>query len=172
MNMHLRTNHFYAAVLTLLTVLMISSCVSVKLGDTSIKKSSRYSFESPNSNFRTIKDKTVDSAWMHRQSGSTLSIRSKCQKGLDIDLTQWLLELSEGLNAPGSKISVTRLKYNARDAAQAIFDSQIEGYDNKLAITTFVKNSCHYIIALTSLAANFDEDLPEYKKFLQGFKAW
>lgn len=159
-------------ILVLLGTLFFTSCVSVKLGDNTSQKSQRYSFTAPSSHYRPLKDKTVDVAWIQRSTGSTLSIRSKCQKGLDIDLAAWLVELSASLNAHSADVAVNKFNYNGREAVQSMFDSEIEGFKNKLAVTTFVKNSCHYIIALTSLSSNFDQDLPEYQKFLQGFKAW
>lgn len=170
-NKTINTLYGYVAI-ALLGALFFTSCVSVKLGDSSAKKSDRFSFVAPSSDFRALKDKSVDLAWMKRKTGSTLSVRTKCQKGLDMDLGSWIVDLSESLNSQGQDIRVDKIQYNDREAVQSIFDSQIEGFDNKLAVTTFIKNSCHYIIALTALSSNFEQDLPEYQRFLQGFKAW
>ncbi|MCO5114698.1 MAG: hypothetical protein M9899_11075 [Bdellovibrionaceae bacterium] len=172
MNTNLYQTLCGSLIVTLLGAFFFSSCVSVKLGDSSIQKSDRYSFTSPSTQYRVLKDKTVDVAWIQKETGSTLSVKTKCQKGLDIDLAAWVLELSESLNTHSANIKVDKTNYNGRKAVQSIFDSEIEGFKNKLAVTSFIKNSCQYIIALTALSSNFDQDLPEYQKFLQGFKAW
>lgn len=159
------------SVLLLIFGLYFSACVSVKIADKSAKKSDRFEYESPDSGFKYIKDDAVDVAWLKKDTGSTLSVRSKCKKGLDLDLEDWLTELSESLSS-GEKIKFNKIRFNNRKALQTVLNSDIEGYNNKLAITTFVKNSCHYIIALTTLSANFDTDLQYYNSFLAGFRAW
>lgn len=159
------------SLLSLIIVLTFSACVSVKIADTSSKKSDKFSYAYPDSNFKSIRDNAVDVAWLKKDTGSTLSVRTKCKKGLDVDVESWLAELAESLGS-GDSAKFTKLRYNNRKAAQAILNSDVEGFDNKLAITTFVKNSCHYIIALTALSTNFEKDLPHYNNFLEGFKAW
>lgn len=150
----------------------LSACVSVKFNANSTKTSDRYSYTAPGSDFKTIKDRSVDAAWMHKGTGSTLSVRTKCQKGLDIDLESWTLELAEGLRSNTDNIKISKVPFSHRTALQTILDSNVEGFENKLAITTFVKNSCHYIIAFTALQSNFEKDLPTYHEFLRGFRAW
>ncbi len=150
---------------------LIFGCVSVKLGTSSIKKSERYTYESPQKEFYRIKDEAVDVAWMSQTTSSTLSVKSKCTKNIEVDLDNWLLDLNS--NFKNSEItSNEKVKYNNRKAIQAEIKTSLEGFDNNIALTSFIKNSCQYIIVLTSSPTSYQQDLPTYKGFLQSFKAW
>lgn len=157
--------------IVLIIASFLSSCVSVKIGDNKTKKSTRYEYKSPDGPFYRIKDEAVDVAWLNEQTGSTISIKSKCQKNLSVDLDDWAMNLAAGLNNGKIISSETARMYN-RKALKMQMASSLEGFDNRLAITTFVKNSCHYILALTSLPKSFDKDLNTYEQFLSEFRAW
>ena len=73
----------------LLIFVLLSSCVSVKIGDQGSKKSEKYSYENPSKDFTRIKDEAVDVAWLSQSTAATLSVKSKCLKKLEIDLEDW-----------------------------------------------------------------------------------
>lgn len=158
----------------LFTILFSSitfGCVSVKIGTSTIKKSERYNYEAPQKDFYRIKDEAVDVAWMSQNSSSTLSVKSKCMKNIEVDLDNWLLDLNS--NFKNSEIiSNEKIKFNNRKAIQAEIKTSLEGFDNNIALTSFIKNSCQYIIVLTSSPSSYQQDFPTYQSFLQSFKAW
>lgn len=152
-------------------LLFLGSCVSVKIGDKVSKKSERYEYGNPGGSFYRIKDQSADVAFLSDKTGSTLSIKSKCSKNNEVDLDNWLNQLTENLK--NSRVLFEeKLKINNRRAIKAVVQSTIEGFDNRIAVTTFVKNSCQYIIVLTSLPNSFENDQIVYEKFLKGFRAW
>lgn len=155
----------------LLILIVLSSCVSVKIGDQAAKKSTRYSYENPSKDFTRIKDEAVDVAWLSQQTAATLSVKSKCSKNLELDLEDWLAELVSNFRS-SEIVSTNKFRFNKRKAIRGVITTPIEGYENKLAITSFVKNSCQYIIVLTSPVATFDKDETTYNTFLESFKAW
>lgn len=149
----------------------IASCVSVKIGDQTAKKSSRYSYEAPGKSFYRIKDEAVDLAWLSQDTSSTISVKSKCSKNLELDLESWFIDLVSNFKSTEVQ-PVRRFKFNNRKALRGDLETALEGFENKLAITSFVKNSCQYILVLTSPTSNFEKDLVTYESFLAGFKAW
>lgn len=155
----------------LLLLGFITSCVSVKLGDQSVKKSSKYSYSSPGKTFYRIKDDAADIAWLSESTSSTISVKSKCGKNLEVDLEDWFMELNSNFKSSESK-PLERFKFNNRKALRGEIETSLEGFENKLAITTFIKNSCQYIIVMTSPVSNYEKDLPTYESFLSDFKAW
>jgi hypothetical protein len=155
----------------LIFLLSVTNCVSVKIGDPTSKKSNHYSFEAPNRDFYRIKDEAVDVAWLSQKTSSTLSVKSKCMKNIDVDLDNWILELASNFKA-SEIISSEKFKFNNRKALKAELQTSLEGFENKLAITSFIKNSCQYIIVLTSASSSYSQDIPIYDSFLSSFKAW
>lgn len=158
-------------IILLSLLIFASGCVSVKIGDSSPKKSTRYSYDAPGGSFYRIKDEAADIAWLSQKTSSTISIKSKCVKNNDIELEQWIEELVSSFRT-GEILGIEKFKYNNRKALTAEVLTTLEGFENKLAITTFIKNSCHYILVLTASPQNYTQDEDKYSKLLQSFKAW
>ncbi len=157
--------------ISLIFFAMISGCVSVKIGDQTTKKSTRFTYTSPGKNYYRIKDEAVDLAWLSQTTSSTLSVKTKCAKNMEIDLESWFLDLASNFKSTEVQ-PVQRFKFNNRKALRSEIVTAVEGFENKLAITSFVKNSCQYIIVLTSPTSSFATDINDYESFLSGFKAW
>lgn len=155
----------------LIFVFYVSGCVSVKIGDATSKKSTRYSYTAPNKDFYRIKDGAVDLAWISQGTSSTLSVKSKCLKSNEVNLDDWFAELTGSFPA-AQVLSAKKYRYNNRKALRGEIETSLEGFDNRLAVTSFIKNSCQYILVLTSSPTNYQKDLPIYEEFLESFKAW
>ena len=158
-------------ILLLILLTQMVSCVSVEIGKSKAKRSHRYKYKAPKSPFYRIKDDAVDVVWISKVTGATLSIKSRCQPHMKTNLKKWLDRLSAGLGE-SKVISYKEVPLYNRNAIKVIIKSSFEGFENHLILTSFVKNSCQYIIALTALPKNFLEDQNVYEKFLTGFKAW
>ncbi len=161
----------YLFLLSMCLLILSYGCVSVKIGTSSSKKSERYSYNSPQKDFYRIKDEAVDAAWISQKTTSTLSVKSKCIKNIEVDLDSWLIELAASFKT-SDIISNEKVKFNNRKALKAELKTSLEGFDNNLAITSFIKNSCQYIVVLTSPPSSYQQDLPVYQNFLESFKAW
>ncbi len=157
--------------IALVFLYFVSGCVSVKIGDQTAKKSTRYSYEYPSNDFYRIKNESVDHAWLSSSTSSTISVKSKCIKSIELDLENWFMELASNFKASETSDPI-RFKFNNRKALRGKIDATLEGFENKLAVTSFIKNSCQYILVLTAQPSNFEKDLSVYDKFLTGFKAW
>lgn len=155
----------------ILFTLLLSGCISVKIGDQSSKKSSRYSYTAPSKEFSRIKDDAVDIAWLSQKTAATLSVKSRCAKNLELDLEDWFADLASNFKA-NQNVSVNKLRFNNRKAIRGELETSVEGYENKFVVTSFIKNSCQYIIVLTAPKTSYESEIAVYDKFLESFKAW
>lgn len=155
----------------LFLLIQVAACVSLEVGRPETHRSKRYTYQIPEPPFYKIKDKAVDVVWISKTTGATLSIKSRCQTYIKLDLKDWSNRISAGLDE-SEVISFKDLQLYNRKAIQVIIRSSFEGFDNRLILTSFVKNSCHYVIALTALSQSFIENQQVYENFLAGFKAW
>lgn len=151
-------------------VLLSTGCVSVKLGDSPLKKAENVRYTAPGSPFDTFEASHVDKAWKNKRNGNSISFLSDCSASSDPsleNLTQTILN-----DFSGHQIVAQRnLQYNGRQALHSTVSGSVDGVPSKFDILVFKKNSCIYVLTYVAVASTYDQDAATFEKFIRGFHA-
>lgn len=154
----------------LILILLLSGCVSVKIGGAKGVPATGISLEAPAAPFKEIKSSSADRAWLSDKTGNTISYFSDCGGANDPSLSTLESDALAALN--DYKVSQTQeLTFNERAAQQTTAQGQVDGVDVQLMVVVFKRNSCNFTISYGGVKKNFDKESGAFQKFLRKFKA-
>lgn len=151
-----------------LIALTLASCVSVNLGQGSVKKSQSIAYSPPGQGFEDFAAPVVDRAWRHKQDGNSISIMSQCEEkgGFTIE------EIKEAVVAEIDNAKIVESKdfeFNERKAAAYVITGEVDGIPSELKLVTFRKHECIYSITYVARSATFAKHLETFDGFLTKF---
>lgn len=153
-----------------LFIIVSISCVSVQLPPAKGTKSDNVKFETPQTPFVEIKSENADRAWLSQSTANTISYLSDCNNSQDPSLDQLMAESVSVL----SKLKITneeKIIYNAREAAKASVQGEVDGVPVHMDILIFKKNSCNYSLLYSGVINKVSEEKLQFENFLRSFKA-
>lgn len=155
---------------TCILALFLSSCVSVKLGDSKIASAKGVRFSSPGFPFKQIKVANSDRSWLSEKTGNTISFLSECGSNVDLSISQIETDSLSALN----KVEVLQAEvteYNGREAHKTLVTGELDGIPVQLALLVFKKNNCNYTLSYSGVKKNFASEESYFQNFINDFKA-
>jgi hypothetical protein len=154
----------------LIMILLLSGCVSVKIGGAKGVPATGISLEAPAAPFKEIKSSSADRAWLSDKTGNTISYFSECGNPNDPSLATLESDALTALN-DYQTLKSQDLTFNERAARQTTAHGQVDGVDVQLMVVVFKRNSCNYTVSYGGVQKNFDKESGAFQKFLSKFKA-
>lgn len=146
------------------------SCVSVKLGNEDVTKSSTVQVKKPTAPFESISLKNADQAWQNKRTGTTLSYLSICNDTNDPTLESLRDSTLRGLeNITVQKEEV--VPYNKREGLKSEVSGQLDGVKVVVKLMIFKKNFCSYTISMVGIQGKYNSDATQFDSFVEGFVA-
>ena len=142
------------------------SCISVKIPNTEVRRSSEIKFKAPQSQFESLNNGNVDAAWKSQQTGSIISLLSECPSGgAEVSLEALKSETLNGLSELKFDLE-SRKEFLGREALTSHLRGKLEGVESAIDLLIFKRNGCNYIATLVSTPKHTDSDRTEFQKFL------
>jgi len=161
---------FLATLLYICFLLSTAACVSVNLAKTDVKRAEGVRFAPPNGSFEEFESDLVDKGWRHKSNGNAISFVSDCQNQYDPTLKN--IEAGViGAITDKKKVSSHLKSFNGRESLQSVYDGKVDGIPTTVELVTFKKNGCIYVISYVAVKTNYEEDLEQFRLFLNGFEA-
>jgi hypothetical protein len=149
----------------------LNACVSVELNKSQpITRNENVSFAKPTKPFVELKASDLDHGWRNPQNGNSISFITECSPDVDPTLENIYSGIIKGVNNAES-VSKNKITYNGREALRALVTGDVDGVGSKIDFLIFKKNGCTYVITYVALAATFDQNVSDFQKFVDGFRA-
>ena len=155
--------HYTIKFLALLATLVLVNCVSVKLSERKVIKSSSTLYVIPSKPFYEVKNQHLDKAWQNKNTGGTISYLSDCNNPVDTSLDNILRGIISEIEH-ANVIESSQVTYNDRDALHAYVSGKVDGVNSQVELIIFKKNNCTYILTYAAAAKVFGENQREVKK--------
>ncbi|MNJ93221.1 hypothetical protein D3C87_109000 [compost metagenome] len=155
---------------TCILALLLSSCVSVKLGGSKVTSAKDVKFDAPSSPYKEIKAPNSDKAWISGKTGNTISYLSECGGTLDLSLTQIESDSLTVMN----KLEVLKAEvtqFNGREAHKSIASGEVDGVPVQISLVVFKKNNCNYTLSYGGVQRQFAAEEQIFNRFVDSFKA-
>lgn len=150
--------------------LLLSSCVSVKIGGAKGTPATGVSFQAPTNPFKEIKSESADQAWLSARTGNTISFLSECGNPADAGLSQIENESLAAL----SELKIIKTEdatFNERAARRTIAQGQVDGVSVQISLLIFKKNGCNYTLTYGGVTKQFSAEENIFQQFQSQFKA-
>lgn len=151
--------------------LLISSCVSVKLGNSDDpKRATGVEYRDPKSPFSKEDNKSLDASWKNPRNGNSIAFLSDCKDPSDPPLDNIVQGVIVGLSDLNveSKETVT---VQGREGRRVLASGKVDGVPSLIDLLVFKRNQCIYILTNVGVKTAFHENRGEFTKFLESFKA-
>lgn len=151
--------------------LVISSCVSVNLGNNSPTKNTYVRFASPKAPYTDIRIESADSAWQNSQTGTTLSYLSVCKDTSDPSLSSMQISSLKGFDNLAVQSEET-IPFNEREGRKVVADGSLDGVPVTIRLLLFKKNNCNYTLSMVGTKKRFNDfDQKSFDDFTASFRA-
>lgn len=151
------------------TLIAISGCVTVSVGEKKGKPAEDLQVSAPPSPFQEIKATDVDQAWQNPKNGNSIAYSSDCY-GADPSLISIQQTVLQGLS-DSSVDSEQKTTFNSREAIDTQAAGTVDGVKVKIRFLVFKKNNCNFTLNYFAVAKHFETDLPVFQTFLNKFRA-
>lgn len=154
----------------LFAYLTCSSCVSVRLATPLSHRASGIIYAEPSRPFKKDSKVEVDAAWKNNDNGNLISYLSDCKDITDPSLDSILQGSLSGLT--DLKVEATQSPtVQGREARRMTATGRVDGVPTKIDLLAFKRNECIFILGYVGVPKAFDQDLPQFERFIQGFRA-
>lgn len=150
--------------------LLISSCVTVNVGEETPHKSADIKFTLPKKPFEEHLTPSADKAWISSSTGNVISFISECPKGSDPSLDALTKESIQSLDHT-EILEKEIISYNGREAIKTLTNGRIDGVELAMKTIIFKKNGCNYQIMLSGLTNKIVLESTQFDDFCREFKA-
>jgi len=124
----------------------------------------------PKSDFKEVKNSTVDLAWQNTKNGNTIAYLSECNPKTDPSLKAMEAENLAALTNV-EIVETNDTNYNEREALISTVNGQVDGVEVRIRQVIFKKNGCNFTLSYVGRRKFFDKDEKTFKLFVEGFKA-
>ena len=150
--------------------LLLSGCVSVKIGGAKGVPASGVVLEEPTAPFKEIKSANADRAWLSGKTGNTISYFSECGNSADPSLQQLQDDALTAL-VDYKVVKEQDLTFNDRAAHKVTAQGQVDGVDVQISLLVFKRNGCNFTLSYGGVQKNFSKEEAVFQKFNDKFKA-
>ncbi len=164
----IRSFQFLGLFLSVVGLLLVTSCVSVNIGKGATKRYTELHFESPAQEFAKVEDETSDHVWRHVKNGNTISYYSECESQTDPTLMELLENVTQSLDEKNS-LENRNLVFNGRESLYSKINTKVDGVPTQVQNVIFKKHNCIFIISYVGVLSQAPNNQKDFERFLQRF---
>lgn len=163
--------NFSLAFLSILILMMISSCVSVKIptGGSDKVRAAGVEFVAPANPFSPVATELADQQWTSSKTGNSISYFTECKVRNEPSLEVLEKEVLSAIDQ--AEVKREKLIYNDREALRIKALGRVDGVAVEIDSLIFKKNTCSYTLTFGGRKGSLKNEQSVFDSFLKDFKA-